>query len=142
MITATSNEMELTITIESPQTFWHGKNIVQASISPALRVIKTVSAKNGAPDCIGRLRVDGERWATRPAYFFKNSEDDISATRRLQKLLAMIATTGNEMEFTATMESLQAFGHGKNIVQASVSPALCATKPWRKERSTRLHRSG
>ena len=56
--------------------------------------------------------------------FFKNLEEEISSSRRFQELSATIATACNEMEFTATMKSLQPFGHEKNIVHASTTPTL------------------
>ena len=51
--------------------------------------------------------------------FFENLKEEILAARRLQKLAAVIATTGNEVEFTAAMKSLESFRHANNIMQAS-----------------------
>ena len=61
--------------------------------------------------------------------FFENLQKEIFAAGGLQKLAPVITTAGNEMEFTTAMKSPQSFRHGDNIAQASISPALCSTKP-------------
>jgi hypothetical protein len=61
-------------------------------------------------------------------HFFESAEEEIFASRRFQKLAAMVTTAGNEVKIATAMKSLQAFGHENNIVRASISPALCSAK--------------
>src|SRR5689334_11587014 len=61
--------------------------------------------------------------------FFENLQKKIFATGGLQKLATVITTAGNEMEFTTAMKSPQSFGHGNNIVQASIIPTLRLATP-------------
>ena len=59
--------------------------------------------------------------------FFEDLQEKIFAARRFQKLSSVITAAGDEMEFTTTMKSPQSFGHGNNIVQASIIPTLRST---------------
>ena len=69
-------------------------------------------------EVLGHDHISGHNEFVLVSDFFENAEKEIFASSGSQKLATMITTTCNEMELTATVKSLQPFGHGNNIVQA------------------------
>lgn len=56
--------------------------------------------------------------------FFENLKIEIFATRGPEELTALVTTAGDEVEFTASMKSLQPLRHANNIPQTSIIPTL------------------
>jgi len=71
---------------------------------------------------LGHYHVAGDNELVLYSDFFENFEKEIFATRRSEELPAVIATAGNEEEFSATMESLQSFWHGRVAHPWSLDP--------------------